>query len=251
MSTGTMSKRDRPEALELPLFDLPLYDAGQGVSTGNETGDDLDLDIDAANGADIAEKQSGTNTPAEPSGLAGLEADSAEIGNAGDLLIAHGSSPPASELDSERVADATKSEVDAPTEEETPARLRERWLAGLLDLGIQLLVLSAAVAAVRWMSVPVTVDDWIPFAGLALIFSFLYWFIPLAFWGQTPGMAWVGHSAMSQSTEPLTFGQSVLRWIGALLTLAFLGLPLLLVLGHDGRSLTDRLSDSKTVTHSP
>ncbi len=94
------------------------------------------------------------------------------------------------------------------------------------------------------MGVVVTVADWQPFVVLALVFSFLYWVVPLAFWGQTPGMAWVGHSARSSSGEPLSFGQTFLRWLGAVFTLALAGFPLLLALS--GRSFTDRLSDSRT-----
>lgn len=86
--------------------------------------------------------------------------------------------------------------------------------------------------------------------GLAVfvaVFSFLYTVIPLAFWGRTLGMTRVGLVA-SGGDEPqgaLTFGQTALRWSGGLLTVALLGLPSLLAL-LGGRSLTDRLSGSRT-----
>ncbi len=201
-----MSKRKSPQApLELPLFDLPL------------------------NAADEAE-----DDPAEDLGE--------ELEDAGDLPLEQGPSRPSANT---RQADRAGDDGGSEPAEEPPAPLRDRLLAGLLDLGIQLLVVSGSVAAVHAMGIPPSLDDWLPFTLLGLIFSFLYWFIPLAFWGQTPGMAWVGNSALALSDEPLTFGQSALRWLGALVTLGLLGVPLLFALG--GRSLTDRLSESKTV----
>ena len=77
-----------------------------------------------------------------------------------------------------------------------------------------------------------------------LSFSFLYCVVSLAFWGQTPGMAWCGLVARTEETEPLSFGQTALRWLGHWLTWALLGLPGLLA--FSGRSLADRLSGSST-----
>lgn len=128
---------------------------------------------------------------------------------------------------------------------ETPALLQDRFLGALADLTLHLAVLGVAIVATQLMGVTIRWSDWPAFLGLGLAFSFLYTVVPLAFWGRTPGMVWVGHTSRSLSDEPLSFGQTVLRWIGALLTLALAGLPLLLALG--GRSLSDRLSDSRTV----
>lgn len=200
-----MSKKKGPHALELPLFDLPLH--------ANDEERDAEEEEEARDAVDPPLRKKGA--PADEPGP--------ETGPAA----------PAGE-------DAT-----APEEDEVQAPVRDRILSGLLDLGIQLLVLGSAAASVHAMGLELGPADAGPFAVLALIFSFLYWFIPLAFWGQTPGMAWVGNSAVSLDDEPLTFGQSVLRWLGAILTLAFLGLPIALAFG--GRSLTDRLSDSKTI----
>lgn len=121
----------------------------------------------------------------------------------------------------------------------------ERLLGGLTDLFIQAALVGAAWAGTTQMDVRVELADWPPFAVLALVVSFLYSFIPLAFWGQTPGMAWRGHVAVSLDESPLRFGQTTLRWLGSLLTLGLVGLPLLLA--FTGRTLSDRLSDSKTL----
>lgn len=128
--------------------------------------------------------------------------------------------------------------------EDPAAGVLDRLYGGILDLVVQAGALALTAFLSRTLGVPVGIDDYPPFLLLGLVFSFLYAFIPLAFWGHTPGMAWVGHTARSLDGEPLTFSQTVLRWLGSLLTLSLAGLPLLLALG--GRSLTDRLSDSRT-----
>lgn len=145
-------------------------------------------------------------------------------------------------------ASPTKVAGDRPQEIESPedkAFLGDRLLGGLADLAAQLIALGLAVAATHSLGVVVTFDDWGPFAVLALVFSFLYWTMPLAFWGQTPGMAWVGHLARSPGGEPLSFGQTFMRWAGSVLTLGLVGLPMLVALS--GRSLSDRISGSHTI----
>ncbi|HUP42559.1 MAG TPA: RDD family protein, partial [Thermoanaerobaculia bacterium] len=87
--------------------------------------------------------------------------------------------------------------------------------------------------------------DWPALVLFLLVFSFLYTVLPLAFWGQTPGMAWAGLVARARGYESLTFSQTGRRWLGGLLTAALLGLPALLAAGG-GRSMADRLSDSDT-----
>jgi len=77
-----------------------------------------------------------------------------------------------------------------------------------------------------------------------LSWSFLYFVVSLAFWGQTPGMAWAGLVAHTGVAEPLSFGQTARRWAATWLTWALAGLPGLLALS--GGSLADRLSGSRT-----
>ena len=154
----------------------------------------------------------------------------------------HGKSERRPDDKSERKPDDKSERVAAPTDDK--AYLGDRLLGGLADLAAQLIALGLAIAATHALGLVVTVDDWGPFGVLALVFSFLYWMVPLAFWGQTPGMAWVGHTARSSSGEPLSFGQTFMRWLGSIVTLAFAGLPLLIAL--TGRSFTDRISDSRT-----
>lgn len=128
----------------------------------------------------------------------------------------------------------------------SPPPLGRRLLAGAIDLGAQALAITIAFAGVRLLGVVPSAASTVPFALLALVFSFLYCVVPLAFWGRTPGMAMARAHARSLDDQPLSVGQTILRWLGALLTLTLAGLPALLAL-VGGRSLADQISGSKTV----
>lgn len=124
--------------------------------------------------------------------------------------------------------------------------LSVRFLAGFADLAIHLALAVLLLFGARLLGVSAGLGDWPPLTLFLLTFSFLYTVLPLAFWGQTPGMAWAGVEARAPDGQGLTAGQTVRRWLGALLTVALLGLPVLFAL-VDGRSLADRLSDSESL----
>lgn len=131
-----------------------------------------------------------------------------------------------------------------------PLGKRGRAAAGDLAVLTAAAVLAAVGASV--LGVVVAPTHFAPLALFVVSFSFVYFVVPLAFWGGTPGMIWAGLVARNAVTEPLSFGQSVMRWFGSWLTMALAGLPGLLALS--GRSLTDRLSGSATYAstqHSP
>jgi uncharacterized RDD family membrane protein YckC len=127
--------------------------------------------------------------------------------------------------------------------EAPPAPLAARLVAGLADLAVHAALLAAAIFGARLLGVERT-PPWPPLLLLGLTFSFVYSVVPLAFWGQTPGMAWRGIQARSPGGEPLSFEQTVRRWLGSLVTAALAGLPL--VFTRAGLSLSDRLSGSET-----
>jgi uncharacterized RDD family membrane protein YckC len=125
------------------------------------------------------------------------------------------------------------------------AGIGRRLAAAAADLLVHVAVTVLALAGCRYLGVLPALGDWPAMAVFLLSFSFLYTVVPLAFWGHTLGMTWAGLTAESADGQPLSFDQTARRWLGALLTLATLGLPLLLALG--GRSLADRLSGSRTL----
>ena len=219
-----MGKRQRRRSAELPLFDLPLNPADAETETG---------------GTEATDEPS--QPEAEPS--AGRSGSGSREAAQLDLL-GHGRSP----ADTPPQAREPRAARDPRRETAEKVRVGDRLLAGMADLAAQLLMVGLAVAASLAQGIAFTTPEaWIPLGVLGLTLSFLYWVVPLAFWGRTPGMAWVGHTARAQNDQPLTFGQTFLRWVGAIGTLALAGLPLLLAL--TGRSLSDRLSDSTTVAY--
>ena len=127
------------------------------------------------------------------------------------------------------------------------AGVGRRVAAGGADLLVHVAVAVLALAGCRALGVMPAVADWPAFGVFLLSFSFLYTVVPLAFWGHTLGMTWAGLTAESTGGEPLSFDQTARRWLGALLTLATAGLPLLLA--FRGRSLADRLSGSRTLAN--
>ena len=122
----------------------------------------------------------------------------------------------------------------------------KRLAAGLADLVVHAAIAVLALLGCRGLGVRPELSEAPAFAAFLLSFSFLYTVLPLAFWGHTPGMAWAGITShnVPQNGEPLTFDQTVRRWLGAILTSALAGLPLLLAFG--GRTLTDWVSGSAT-----
>jgi uncharacterized RDD family membrane protein YckC len=126
-----------------------------------------------------------------------------------------------------------------------PAIVR-RLAAAAADLLVHAAVTVLALLGCVYLGVMPALRDWPAVTVFVLAFSFLYTVVPLAFWGHTLGMTWAGLRAENADGEPLSFDQTARRWLGALLTVATLGLPLLLALAG-GRSLADRLSGSHTL----
>lgn len=215
-----MAKRSKKKKDALPLFDLPLQ---QGEEAGAEG---LALNSESSEDTETAPRESAETPKVKQTSLFEIGGEEAAAAESEDLEV-------------------EETEIEELVGEE-PAPLLDRLLAGFADLMVHAVLLGVAAAATVALGVPLRLELWPPFAVLGFVLSFLYWTVPLAFWGQTPGMAWIGNSSRSVDDEPLSFGQAVLRWIGALTTVAFAGLPILLALG--GRSLSDRMSDSKTMT---
>jgi hypothetical protein len=221
------------------LFDLPLRPDTKPAFDEALSGNDAETGVDTF------------REPTVDSGAHGFEEDPDESGDdhgeedgVGAEVVPIQTRLFQDEGDEEDENDGDDAEGDFGAEDEAIAPLADRLLGGVSDLAIHAAALGVAVGGSYALGVRVSSADWPPLTLLMLIFSFLYWTIPLAFWGQTPGMAWIGNVARSLDDEPLSFGQAIMRWVGSLLTLGFVGLPVLLSLG--GRSLSDWLSESKT-----
>ena len=148
--------------------------------------------------------------------------------------------------DEDLSGDTLKTRGHAPSilEPRQRAPLKGRLLAGVFDLGLVILVGLFCILSAGLLGIQASGLSWPPFGVFLLSFSFLYHVIPLAFWGRTPGMAIAGLIARNADNLPLTIGQTGLRWLGTILTLALLGLPVMLL--FTGASLTDRISGSQT-----
>jgi uncharacterized RDD family membrane protein YckC len=178
-------------------------------------------------------------TSIEPASTAGL---SEEMSHEEPGGIFGGDSGHREHLD---LAEAHDSAASAPGARQ-PAPIVERMLAGLADGVVHVAVLASTLVAESLLGLQPEPRQWPGFAAFLVCFSFLYTTVPLAFWGQTPGMAWRGLRARDRQDRSLAFGQTALRWLGAFVTTALAGLPTLLALAG-GRSLADRISGSVTV----
>lgn len=259
-----MSRKRRREPEELPLFDFPLDHPAAADEPAAEALDDRSPPATpepeaTAEPAATTEPVSSpppsdppTVAPETPPPPAAVEtappAEAAELPFQPSLFASESSAARDPDEGDPVQTDLQMGapEPDAPLDDGTEASITvgDRLLAGVADIAVHVVMTGIALGAVLGLGVPLTTESWPAFAVLVLAFSFLYWVVPLAFWGQTPGMAWIGHIARGDGDEPLSFGQTVRRWIGAWLTVGLVGLPLLLGLG--GRSLSDRLSGTET-----
>ncbi len=119
-----------------------------------------------------------------------------------------------------------------------------RWLGGVADVIVHLTVLAIGLFAMVRLGLEPSLHLWPGFAAFLTSFSFVYVTLPLAFWGQTPGMATRSLRAIDQGGMSLTLVQAIVRWAAALATVGLLGLPLLVAVR--GRSLADLLSGTET-----
>lgn len=163
--------------------------------------------------------------------------DVVEVGEAGmdDDAPHHAGSGPAEDL--------------PPAADAAPVRagLGPRLVAAAFDGMVLAVAAALALIGAALLDVRPGLAGLPGLAALLLVFSFAYSVVPLAFWGATPGMRVARLVARDRDGGPLTFGQTALRWLAGLLTLALAGLPMLLALGPLGaRSPADRMSRSLT-----
>lgn len=124
------------------------------------------------------------------------------------------------------------------------APLAGRIQAAALDAVVLAAVLISLLAGGTLLGAPADLQALPFYLPTWLLFGFLYFVIPLLFWGRTPGMAYAGVIARGSNGAPLSVGQAIRRWMASMATMGLIGLPGLVALS--GRSLADRLSHTST-----
>lgn len=227
---------------EPALFDLPLAPPGSTPPTEHE---EHPARRSRARGSRVE-----SLSLFEPEELAETEAEPEQRAAPRGEAPAYESLPRAERATAERprptAVPAARAEEPARAEAPTAA-LALRLRAGVGDLVVLGAVGAAAALGARALGGSLAPRELPALLAFLLAFSFLYCVVSLAFWGQTPGMAWSGLVARTDEVEPLSFGQTALRWLGHWLTWTLAGIPALLAgFGAEGRSLADRLSGSST-----
>jgi hypothetical protein len=203
--------------------------------------DDLDLTSGARAGASIelpAARIPTANDPLESAetlpAAASLDRTSAlvdlPLGSAADL------SPAPSLRDGEAATPAARDGRAAP--------LPARGAAFAADAALVLLLAAVALlAATAGSGQALRLQGLAWTAIFALYLSFFSTVVPLIFFGKTVGMALTGLTARASKGLPLTAAESARRWLGTVLTLASLGLPLLVTRrDREAPSPGDRMS---------
>jgi hypothetical protein len=132
-------------------------------------------------------------------------------------------------------------EVEPPREGTAPLRSRIGALAA--DIAFVLLLTAAPLLAATAGPARSLAPDGLWFTGaFAIYLSFFATVIPLALFGKTIGMALTGLTARGDSEAPLTMSESSRRWLGTLIALAGLGVPLLIGREPGLPSMADRLA---------
>lgn len=130
-----------------------------------------------------------------------------------------------------------------------------RLLAYAADAALGTALFSFGAGALVWVTQLLSGDrfdvrhagPWIGFP-LLVVWGFLYFFVPLAMSGRTPGMALVGLEVVRRDGSNLDGGHAALRVLTLPLSFLPLGLGLTgIVVGREHRALHDVLADTAVV----
>ncbi|MDH3253958.1 MAG: RDD family protein [Acidobacteriota bacterium] len=166
------------------------------------------------------------------------------LGDPQPLSSDAGGPPGSQELLPFDVAEEKQPRRTHPGNEPLPVGFGRQLRAGLADFTVIAAALGLVIVGSLLFDVRPRIAALPPYLLFTVCFSFLYHVVPLTFWGQTPGMALMDLVARNSDDTALSIQQSILRWAGAALTVVGCGAPLLF-LALRGRSLADRLSDSR------
>lgn len=204
--------------------------------------DDLDLTSGAKAGASV--ELPGAGLAEMDDSLARAEAlPAAGSGDAMSPLVdlPLSASPPQTRL---VPADARETAAPLPEPDGRAAPLPARAAAFAADAALVLLLAAVALlagTAGRGQSLKIEGLAWT--AVFAVYLSFFATAVPLILFGKTVGMSLTGLTARGDKGTPLTAAESSRRWLGTILTLAGLGIPLLVTRGNrEAPSPGDRMS---------
>jgi hypothetical protein len=203
--------------------------------------DDLDLTSGARAGASVELPAAPIPTADDP--LASAETlPAAAFGDGTSSLVdlplssAAGPPPALSLRDGEAAVPAALDSRAAP--------LPARGAAFAADAALVLLLAAVALlAATAGSGQALRLQGLAWTAVFALYLSFFSTVVPLILFGKTVGMALTGLTARGRKGLPLTAAESARRWLGTVLTLASLGVPLLVTRrDREAPSPGDRMS---------
>lgn len=253
-----MSRGDRRPRADGGLADLPIRQPEPALPQDSENEEPANLSLFEQ----PAEDEDSVEEPADPDLERRREQASmffedraplAEAPEAAELSAESQAVHPVAESpdDSSRepISAGDRAEAMLAATEETAPAAADHLLAAAADGLVHLAVVSLGVLTMTLLNLEPALDQWPGFLSFCLVFSLLYFTLPLAFWGHSPGMAWRRLRARDRHARPLTFGQTALRFISAWLSLGLLGLPLLAA--FTGSTLADRLSRSVTTYRLP
>lgn len=171
-----------------------------------------------------------------------------------EALLSPSAAPPSSAPTAR--AEAAEDEVDEPGEEiverppvDAPVAFARRFAAGLADV-----VILGLFGAIELAAGAILLELRFPPAALLGVLAFLLLaaavllvLVPFV-WGATPGMALADLRVAAEDGGGPTLSAAVLRFVGALLTAALAGVPLLVAaFDRRGRTLADLLSRTTLV----
>lgn len=130
-----------------------------------------------------------------------------------------------------------------------------RLVAYAADAAIGTTLFSFGAGALVWVTQLLSGDrfdvrnlgPWIGFP-LLVVWGFLYFWVPLAMAGRTPGMALIGLQVVRRDGSNLDAGHAALRVLTLPLSFLTLGIGLLgIVFGREHRALHDVVADTAVV----
>lgn len=159
---------------------------------------------------------------------------------------------PAVEAETEAAEQAQEEKLPAA---ETGLAVAPRWRRTLAFATDASLFLALALAMSPLLNLRASFDETLraewpamtAFAGFVLLLSFHYFVVSWAVWGRTVGGSIFDTRVTLVDGSPIDFRNASLRWVWMLVSVATCGLGFLVGIVPGGRSLADRMSNSRSL----